>query len=1530
MGLQLFCGNPRKDEHEWRQLVEICKIINQNYDKTKPIYLMYNFNLSSRCQIDLLILQEKGISILELKAIKGEIIGNENRNVKWLVKIESGEIKLPVNIFTQLTKEGNMLRNKLEQFRKKIFPYIDEDNMKKIDCWGYFKKGSTYDINQLPGQYHKWFDIITGDDIIRKLGLVDAGYKLDEKDMLAIKDYFKLGDCPEDDPELSFLFIEKLEKAWLPKLMSCAKDYHQKIKNEMIEKGEIKENGDWILNLKSRIFEDGKVSTKSTAIKSIDDILKLSNYSIITGFAGTGKSVLLHQFYEKIIQNETQYRIPLFISLREIQQYKNNEQLCFYYKNTELAIPGEKDLSDKFLLEISKLVIYSYFENLTKDEDLIKRKDVYLVLFEKLLKEKYFVFCLDGYDEITTSRNLVDNWISFLFRENISFLLTTRPIVLTRLLKTLSDQGLHYYWLLLPDKQETREYLENRAKKFGFTSSKFNYKDLTPLQLSIRSLFPIKLTLNKNQEYEFQIFGLVLWEAFKHNPTIISNIKSIDDITKLLKSETDDRLGKEYSVYDLIKGPIVRQFSKTDLHNDASLQGICGEFAYLSYSGEINTDYVENLYKENPFNSLLIDIYTLPEINKSVIYFNLPQLRDYFAIQYIYLNYIQGKIIPLINSDIMKMFQYLLNEKKPWLNNENLIKIGQNTNEIIVRYLLEKPIKLKPTATLPESDVVGHLSIMGRTRLGVPEWYNDLVTGIINEISKENEPIRNERLSNGLMQIIERIPELSMNQAYDTIVKDWDFESFSISIEPYQYTKQLKEIFPEFNKPLESNIQELFDSLNIIPKNKKCPACVIEKELEERDNRESKNYDDIDEEIDYLLNLTYTFNLSHDLSGNPSQVYPLNLLESDIDKGIKNWAIAANKYDEISSFCGLLRHRADTTDDSYLQYISGRLIEIAKTKYLAYYALTIWNNLLDGMEADGGAHIPGPSIIPEYTINTIHSLLKREEIWENIIQVLYSMALKSDKYKELGILLFEEIKGNVSIETYRELTFKLISSVMYSKNSDFENQLNYLKGFEDFWLPILLDSSKDGLSYLSNLDLSGYNFTVDDVEQIYSIVKESLESEKELSFNPKMLIYLYNKEYPIVWTDFLKFIGQSDEIDEFFRKIIPDNLSEKEILKSIDELDVNQDKILVALVTRKNEDFYEDFLKSYLLGIDSIKNTSLLQNWLIELFNDEKNYLYTYNLESQIKKWLFEKPNKIAFLDSILSNKEIELEKLSDFFGQLSYFYGRDYYQGIEKDIEQKVRKFWDKNYSENIIRNILSKMIDSAKEKYHSSNKYWIKYLFPYIDKFPDLELLLFEYIKNLFSYDGTNYYNNNLIFYLNEEPNKNFQELIIKATKNISKKIELKNMTNALKYRIYFVDDEYIIDKKKDLRIKSKKEKEFFIEVITLLISMDIELLDNSIYNKIEFNNFELIDLTSRLDSTLICKYIKKLVLHEISEYQIEQLLVAIEKYCNDKSMNNELEIIKSNLLNESANLKKEDNKWKKERLEKLLNKCNKMINN
>ncbi len=1523
MGIHLYCGKieDREHEHEWDQLVEICSIIHNNYDKNKPIYLLYNFKISNRAQIDLLIIQEKGICVLELKSIKGEIIGSERDEL--LIKTDNDDLTL--NLFPQLMKERFAVIDELEKLRKRIFPKITENKMRKVQAWGYFEKGSNYDKSQMSGKYRVGFDIITGDDLIRKLSFVKSGYKLKEQDMIAIKNSFNVVECPEDDPRLSFLFIEKLEKGWIPKSNDSASYYLKAIKNDMIEKGEIKEDGNWILNLKTRIFENGKPSNKINAVKSISEILELSNYSVITGFAGSGKSIFLHQIYEKVIQKESQYGIPLYISLREIQQYKINDQLFLNYKNNKLVIPSEKDLSDKFLLEISKLVVYSYFEYLSKDKDLINRKEVYLDLFEKFLKENHFVFCLDGYDEITKGKEIIDNWISFLFRENISFILSTRPIVLTRLEKNLGTQGLNYYWLLQPNKQETRAYLENRAKKFGFKSLDIEYKDLTPLQLSIRSQFPIKLDLNKNQEFEFQIYGQILWETFKHKPSLISRIKSINDITKLLKSENDERTGAKYSVYDLINGPVDRQYTKKDLHNDASILGICGELAYLSYSGEIDTEYVEKLYKENPYNPLFVDIFTLPAINKSIVYFNLPQLRDYFTVQYIYSMYKKGNIISLINSDIMKLFYNLLFSKKPWEKDDALSQFGRNANEIIVKYLTNNQIKLKPTEFLNDTGDKGHLFVMGRFRMGTPNWYEKLVQGIVNEIINENDPIRNEKLSNRLLTIIQRIPELALDSAYDSIVKDREFGSYSQSIHPYQYEKQIREIFPEFNGPLVNHIQELFDSLNVLPENGLCTACNIESEINERDKKAIKmdfkdddadDEEDFNEELNYLMSLNYTFNLIHEINGNPSQTYLLNLLESNIDDGIKDWSILVNEYDSIIAFQGLLRHRADFTDDDYLQYIAYRMIEVARTEHLALYAIKIWKSLLNGMATDGGGHIPGPEMIYEYGFKAIDSLLKKEIIWEYLIGYLFSKITNSNYYSKLGILLFENIREYISEDLFKQLVFKLVSKVMYLKDENLSKQLNCLKGFEDFWLPILLDSGEKGFYLLSYLNLENYDFTEYDLEQIYLVTKNFIETRSSGEINPQILVYLLEEGYTIVWNDFLNLLGSNMKTDAYFRKLIS-NISEETLLQAIDELDNNIDKLLAVIISRKNQNYLEDFLSCYFLKASLIDIKTLFQNWLKQLFDDDKEMLIIYKLEQHIKLWLFSEIKNYNFINVLLSDINLNLKLLTDFFEKPVSFYGRDLVD------ELPTEEFWNLNITEEILKNILDKMIVSLDNEYPPSHKYWIKLLLPFLDTYSNLDNLANNYITKLLATKFSNVDKNDLLFYYKENPHSKFKELFLKAIENISAKQEVQNSLDVLKYQVYNIENKGILKKKK-LNKQSKIDLEYFRKIVDILIEKDVELLEKSIYSEISQSNFELIDLAAKLESLKINEYALKILQCQIPSYLVDKTLDVIEQYCEISLPTKELEKIESILQKELDEQIKKDRKWRIERLEKLLERC------
>lgn len=186
MVVKVFIGEEFSEhEHEWNQFNEVYKIISEKYAASEDtIYLLSNFLLSNT-QIDLAILTERGPVLLDLKSYKGQIIGNENG--AWKVITETGEeVKLHKNLFQQLKDQRFSFIDKLTRIRKENFEHIDEEKLARIKCWGYFEKGSSYDASQVDGRTHKWFSVITADELIPKLRFVNADYLLRKADMDAI------------------------------------------------------------------------------------------------------------------------------------------------------------------------------------------------------------------------------------------------------------------------------------------------------------------------------------------------------------------------------------------------------------------------------------------------------------------------------------------------------------------------------------------------------------------------------------------------------------------------------------------------------------------------------------------------------------------------------------------------------------------------------------------------------------------------------------------------------------------------------------------------------------------------------------------------------------------------------------------------------------------------------------------------------------------------------------------------------------------------------------------------------------------------------------------------------------------------------------------------------------------------------------------------------------------------------------------------------------------------------------------------
>jgi hypothetical protein len=185
MVVKFYIGDEPEHEHEWKQFKEVYYQISEKYGNSDEIiYLLYNFRVSNR-QIDISILTENAIAIIDLKSFHGEIIGNENGD--WKVKTNSGnEVPLKTNLFRQLQSQKFALLEKLNKIRIGNFEGVEEYNLAKIKCWGYFNKGSHYDIEQLGGNVRIWFDVITESNLLEKMKFIGAGYHLIQKDMDAI------------------------------------------------------------------------------------------------------------------------------------------------------------------------------------------------------------------------------------------------------------------------------------------------------------------------------------------------------------------------------------------------------------------------------------------------------------------------------------------------------------------------------------------------------------------------------------------------------------------------------------------------------------------------------------------------------------------------------------------------------------------------------------------------------------------------------------------------------------------------------------------------------------------------------------------------------------------------------------------------------------------------------------------------------------------------------------------------------------------------------------------------------------------------------------------------------------------------------------------------------------------------------------------------------------------------------------------------------------------------------------------------
>jgi energy-coupling factor transporter ATP-binding protein EcfA2 len=133
-------------------------------------------------------------------------------------------------------------------------------------------------------------------------------------------------------------------------------------------------------------------SRKTFNSLNTNDFFKESNYITIIGNAGSGKSMLMkHLFLASINSGK---RIPIFIELRYLNDFEGN--------------------------------ISDYIHNILFKNKIARNEKI----VERLLKENYFLFLLDGYDEIYSDRkdNITKELEDFIDQySNNYFVVTSRP-----------------------------------------------------------------------------------------------------------------------------------------------------------------------------------------------------------------------------------------------------------------------------------------------------------------------------------------------------------------------------------------------------------------------------------------------------------------------------------------------------------------------------------------------------------------------------------------------------------------------------------------------------------------------------------------------------------------------------------------------------------------------------------------------------------------------------------------------------------------------------------------------------------------------------------------------------------------------------------------------------------------------------------------------------------------------------------------------------------------------------------------------
>ncbi len=533
MGIHLFCGNASDREHEWEQLVEICETIHQGYDEDKEIYLLYNFELPNQCQIDLLIIQEKGISILEFKKHKGVIIGKDDEGTEWFVITDNGNTPLRRNLFEQIKRERREVTKKLFEIKRKLHLQMKPKNLGKVYAWGYFPKESEYDKSQVSDENKLWFDVITSNSLLKKLRYVNTDYKLSSQNMKDITDRFELEPYSGFDTRLYFISSEVVDKKWNTNYLKIANDFLQ---NELEKKSTLiysiglgepvsytpikvafqvamNQHGDKAVDLDINFI-------LRELTKKLDDEEKFKPI-LITSEGGSGKTSLSRQLFLKTSKKFMRGNLDYLPFLVQLSNYGS-----------------------------SKLNFKEWIQNLVSELELFGKNSS--AIFRHMYRNGMLLFLVDGLDNLPQDqRNELNHWLIETRKFGNRLFITSRPYV-----EPTSELKVERLTILPLTLEIIENFIENRQKNKKLLktilhkiNSNYNPLLFNPFYLDlIASLDPEEFPDDEISLFDKWLIGIEHKESYlKENISAVeklafeycfpeSNAFSRDEI----KSKTDD------------------------------------------------------------------------------------------------------------------------------------------------------------------------------------------------------------------------------------------------------------------------------------------------------------------------------------------------------------------------------------------------------------------------------------------------------------------------------------------------------------------------------------------------------------------------------------------------------------------------------------------------------------------------------------------------------------------------------------------------------------------------------------------------------------------------------------------------------------------------------------------------------------------------------------------------------------------------------------------------------------------------------